>query len=570
MQKPPSFNGSDGAATPADVPERVTKYIFITGGVVSGVGKGVTSASIGRLLKSRGLSVVVVKLDPYINVDPGTMNPGQHGEVFVTEDGAETDLDLGHYERFIDEDLTRGSNLTSGQVYESVIQSERRGKFLGGTIQVIPHVTDEIKRRLKAVRSPRNPDVVIVEVGGTVGDIEGLPFLEALRQLRREIGLDNTLFIHVTFLLHIGATGELKTKPTQHSVAELRSIGILPDIVVCRSDHPFQRDTREKIALFCDVEERAVISLTTVDNIYRVPLTLEEADAGDLITEKLGLPRLESDLVDWRRMMNSFEQPRREIEIALVGKYVAAPDAYISVEHALLHAVARQRRRLRIRWIDSELLETRSVVEEFEGVDGLVIPGGFGPRGIEGKIAAARYARVYGLPFFGLCLGMQVALIEFARNVLGIDKANSYEFDPEVEDPVVWPMPDYYDQVNIGGTMRLGSHPCHLEPGTRAAQAYAVETVGERHRHRMEFNNVYREVMRRNGMIFSGLSPDGELVEIIELRDHPWFVGVQFHPEFKSRPFRPHPLFSGFAKACVSREAAPLEQSVVGQESRVS
>ena len=570
MRGTPSSNGSDGAATPADTPERARKYIFITGGVVSGVGKGVTSASIGRLLKSRGLRVAIVKLDPYINVDPGTMNPGQHGEVFVTEDGAETDLDLGHYERFVDEDLAKGSNLTTGQVYESVIQSERRGEFLGGTIQVIPHVTDEIKRRLKAVRSPRNPDVVIVEVGGTVGDIEGLPFLEALRQLRREIGLENTLFIHVTFLLHIGATGELKTKPTQHSVAELRSIGILPDIIVCRSDHPFQPDTREKIALFCDVEERAVISLTTVDNIYRVPLTLENADASDLITEKLGLFPRESDLVDWRRMVDSIERPRHEIEIALVGKYVAAPDAYISVEHALLHAVAQQRRKLRIRWIDSEVLETRSVDAEFEGVHGVVIPGGFGPRGIEGKIAAARYARVRRLPFFGLCLGMQVALIEFARNVLGIRKANSYEFDPEVNDPVVWPMPDYYNQVNIGGTMRLGSHPCRLKPGTRAAEAYAAETVGERHRHRMEFNNVYRDEMQRKGVIFSGLSPDGELVEIVELRDHPWFVGVQFHPEFKSRPFRPHPLFTGFAKACASRDAAPLEQSVIRQESRIS
>ena len=546
------------------------KYIFITGGVVSGVGKGVTSASIGRLLKSRGHSVVVVKLDPYINVDPGTMSPGQHGEVYVTEDGAETDLDLGHYERFIDDDLGKGSNLTSGQVYESVIQSERRGKFLGGTIQVIPHVTDEIKQRLKDVRLPGNPDIVIVEVGGTVGDIEGLPFLEALRQLRREIGPENTLFIHVTYLLHIGATGELKTKPTQHSVAELRSIGILPDLIVCRSDFPFQPDTREKIALFCDVDERAVISLTTVDNIYRIPLILEEAEAGDLISEKLGLARRKSDLDGWRRMVETIDNVRRPIEIALVGKYVAATDAYISVEHALMHATVEQARRLVIRPIDSESLESRSVENAFDGVDGVVVPGGFGPRGIEGKIAAVRYARTHGLPYFGLCLGMQVAVIEFARSVLGLPDANSYEFDSEAKDPVIWPMPEHFDQVNLGGTMRLGSHPCVLLPGSRAANAYDAATVNERHRHRMEFNNRYRDAMQQKGMVFSGVSPDGQLVEIAELTDHPWFVGVQFHPEFKSRPFRPHPLFSGFAAACVRHGAALLEGSAARRESLVS
>ena len=559
----------DGAATQQTLAKTPPKYIFITGGVVSGVGKGVTSASIGRLLKSRGMKVLIVKLDPYINVDPGTMSPGQHGEVYVTDDGAETDLDLGHYERFIDEELTRSSNVTTGQVYESVIQSERRGDFLGGTIQVIPHVTDEIKRRLKSVDGGDGADVVIVEVGGTVGDIEGLPFLEALRQLRRELGPGNTLLVHVTFLLHIGATGELKTKPTQHSVAELRSIGILPDIIVCRSDHPFQPDTREKIALFCDVDEQAVISLETVNNIYQVPLKLEQAATGDLICERLGLDVGRANLQDWRQMVDAMDSLRRPIEIALVGKYVDATDAYISVEHALLHAMVKNDRRLQIKWIDSEYLEARPVEEALEGVHGVVVPGGFGPRGIEGKIAAVSYARTHDVPYLGLCLGMQVAVVEFARNVLG-KPANSFEFDEDCENPVIWPMPGYYGQINIGGTMRLGAQPCVLMPGTLAAEAYGVEMVRERHRHRMEFNNEYRQAMQDRGLVFSGLSPDGELVEIVELRDHPWFVGVQFHPEFRSRPNRPHPIFNGFAGACVERQALVLKKAAVAQESRAS
>ena len=544
--------------------------MFVTGGVVSGIGKGVTCASIGRILKSRGLEVSIMKLDPYINVDPGTMNPAQHGEVFVTVDGAETDLDLGHYERFTDISLTQASNVTSGQVYEEVIKRERRGDFLGGTIQVIPHVTDAIKRHIKRIGDEGDADVVIVEVGGTVGDIEGLPFLEALRQLRRELGPENVMYVHLTFLVHIGATGELKTKPTQHSIATLRGIGIQPDIVACRTDFPFQSSTREKLALFCDIEEEAVVALESVGNIYAVPLILEDAGMGRLICRKLGLPDRPVNLDSWKRLVDQMANANRPLEIALVGKYVDAADAYISVEQAVLHAGVRNGYRPNINWIDSELLETTPTDTLLAGVDGIIVPGGFGSRGIEGKIEAARYARTNQVPYLGLCLGLQTAVIEFARNVLHLPGANSVEFDPDAEDPVIWPMPDHYGAIDMGGTMRLGEQPCRLIPGTGAAAAYGVELVHERHRHRMEFNNDYRDRMTAAGMSLSGINPDKDLVEIIELREHPWFVGVQFHPEFTSRPDAPHPLFDGFVKACAAPPDEPIQDVGVPQESSVS
>ena len=546
------------------------KYIFVTGGVVSGIGKGVTCASIGRILKSRGFEVSIMKLDPYINVDPGTMNPAQHGEVFVTVDGAETDLDLGHYERFTDISLTQASNVTSGQVYEEVIKRERRGDFLGGTIQVIPHVTDAIKRHIKKIGEQGEADVVIVEVGGTVGDIEGLPFLEALRQLRRELGPENVMYVHLTFLVHIGATGELKTKPTQHSVATLRGIGILPDVVVCRTDFPFQPGTREKLALFCDIEEAAVVALESVGNIYAVPLILEEAGMGRLISSKLGLPDRPVNLDSWKSLVDQMANATRPMEIAVVGKYVDAADAYISVEQAVMHAGVHNGYRPNIRWVNSERLEKVPAATLLEGVDGIIVPGGFGSRGIEGKIEAARHARVNRIPYFGLCLGLQTAVIEFARNVLNLPGANSIEFDPDTRDPVICPMPDHYGAIDMGGTMRLGEQPCGLVPGTMAAAAYGTELVRERHRHRMEFNNDYRDRMTAAGMSLSGINPDKDLVEIIELRDHPWFVGVQFHPEFTSRPDAPHPLFDGFVKACAAPPDEPIQDVEIPQESSIS
>lgn len=505
-----------------------------------------------------------MKLDPYINVDPGTMNPAQHGEVFVTIDGAETDLDLGHYERFIDIPLTQTSNITSGQVYEEVIKRERRGDFLGGTIQVIPHVTDAIKRHVKKIGEANSADVVIVEVGGTVGDIEGLPFLEALRQLRREIGPENVMYVHLTFLVHIGATGELKTKPTQHSVATLRSIGILPDIVACRTDFPFQPGTRQKLALFCDIEEEAVVALESVDNIYAIPLVLEEAGLGTLICHKLGIGDRPVNFDSWKDLLNQMSDADRPLDIALVGKYVDSADAYISVEQALLHAGVHNGHRPKIRWISSELFDTSSAESLLAGVDGIIVPGGFGPRGIQGKIEAAKFARINGVPYLGLCLGLQTAVIEFARNVLGITKADSVEFCPDTEDPVIWPMSDHYGAIDMGGTMRLGEQPCKLIEGTRAAAAYGTELVHERHRHRMEFNNDYREQMAQAGMLLSGINPDKDLVEIIELRDHPWFVGVQFHPEFTSRPDDPHPLFNSFVRAC------SIQQGETGRNIEIS
>jgi CTP synthase len=529
----------------------MTKYIFVTGGVVSSVGKGVTAASIGRLVKSRGVSVAIQKLDPYINVDPGTLSPYQHGEVYVLEDGSETDLDLGHYERFIDENLTHASNVTTGQVYSEVIAKERRGDFLGGTIQVIPHITNEIKHRIGRVAVETKAEVVIVEVGGTVGDIEGLPFLESIRQMRKDIGRENVLYVHVTYVPYIQATAELKSKPTQHSVIELRSVGIQPDVIVCRSDYPLNESLKEKISLFCDVEKRAVVPLVTADNIYKVPLILEEAGLGEFITERLALPRGEPDLALWRELVAEIDQPKPELRIGIVGKYVALLDAYMSVREALFHAALAHGRSLQIEWISSEDLEKGRGLDSLYQVAGIVVPGGFGYRGIEGKIMAAKYAREHNKPYLGLCLGMQVMVIELARHAVGNDEPNSTEFDHSTAYPVIDLMPDQRAISDMGGTMRLGIYPCQLVPGTKAAAAYTIPAVQERHRHRFELNNQFRELLANAGMEFAGLSPDGRLVEIVELRDHPWMVGCQFHPEFKSRPGKPHPLFSGFVQAAI-------------------
>jgi CTP synthase len=520
------------------------KYVFVTGGVVSSVGKGITTAAIGRLLKGRGLRVALMKLDPYLNVDPGTMSPYQHGEVFVTEDGAETDLDLGHYERFTDENLSRASNVTTGQVYSAVIAKERRGDYLGGTVQVIPHITNEIKARIRQVAELHRPDVIVVEVGGTVGDIEGQPFLEAIRQMRREEGRRNVLYIHVTFLPYIASTGEVKTKPTQHSVKELRAIGIQPDVIICRTDHPVGDDVRAKVALFGDVDEDAVILLPTAETIYEVPLMLECAGLGRYVMEHLGWDDRDPDLADWERMVERLKSPRRRLRIALVGKYVELHDAYLSVVEALRHAGLAHDVAVEIVWVNSTA-ERSEIEAALRHVNGIVVPGGFGPRGVEGKMLAARYARERGIPYLGLCYGLHMAVIEFARNVLGLCGANSTEIDPETPHPVIDLMPDQRG-VEMGGTMRLGRYPCQLVPGTKAALAYGESLVYERHRHRWEVNNAYREAFEAAGFVVSGQSPDGRYVEIMELHDHPWFVGVQFHPEFKSRPNRPHPLFVAF------------------------
>jgi len=526
----------------------MTKYIFVTGGVVSSVGKGIGVASIGRLLKSRGFSVSVMKLDPYLNVDPGTMSPYQHGEVFVTADGAETDLDLGHYERFIDVNLSRLSNVTTGQIYSAVIAKERRGDYLGGTIQVIPHITNEIKARIGALARSSQADVVIVEIGGTVGDIESLPFLEAIRQMRKDVGRDNILYIHVTLLPHI-STGELKTKPTQHSVMALRNVGISADIILCRADRPIDDEIREKIAFFADVDVRAVIPVPTVDSIYEVPLVLEDMGLGEYLVERLGLPANPPDLEEWRALVARIRQEKRRLPIALVGKYVELHDAYISVVEALHHAGLEQSIDIDIRWVSAEEVEREGAARLLAGVYGILVPGGFGERGIEGKIAAADYARVHGIPYLGLCLGMQCATIAFARHVLGTHDVNSTEFNPQTAHPVIDLMPDQRDITEKGGTMRLGLYPCDLIPGTRAHAAYGCNRVEERHRHRFEFNNRYRAILEAAGLVISGVSPDKRLVEIIELRDHPWYVASQFHPEFQSRPGKPHPLFRGFVAA---------------------
>ena len=531
---------------------RATKYIFVSGGVVSSVGKGITVASIGRLLKARGISVCILKLDPYINVDPGTMSPYQHGEVFVTDDGAETDLDLGHYERFIDENLTRLSNVTTGQIYSAVIGRERRGDFLGGTIQVVPHVTNEIKERIQRVAQQTNAEVVIAEVGGTVGDIECQPFLEALRQIHRELARDRTLFVHLTLLPYVGATGELKTKPTQHSVKELRSIGIQPDVICARSDYPVPDDMRDKIALFCDVERRAVVPLETADTIYDVPLVLEAAGLGDFIVERLSLEAGSTDLSGWAELVRRSRTVKDEVVVGVVGKYVELQDAYISVREAIYHAAWAHNRKPIIKFIDAGRLEQLDPAEAertLEGLHGIIVPGGFGYRGVEGKIIAARFAREHQVPYLGLCLGMQVLCIEFARHVLKSVDANSTEFNLFTRYPVIDLLPEQRDIEEKGATMRLGMYPCQLKPGTIACAAYDEPIVFERHRHRYEFNNNFRDLLANAGMHFSGTSPDGRLVEIAELQDHPFMLGSQFHPELKSRPNRPHPLFREFVRA---------------------
>ncbi len=551
----------------------MTKFVFLTGGVVSSVGKGVTAAALGRLLKERGFRVSIQKLDPYINVDPGTMSPYQHGEVFVLDDGAETDLDLGHYERFIDISLSRVCNVTSGQIYSEVIGKERRGDFLGGTIQVIPHVTNEIKRRIGLVARDTGAEIVLVEVGGTVGDIESLPFLEALRQMRSDIGRENTLYIHVTWLPYIGATKELKTKPTQHSVRELRSIGISPDVIAARSDYPVGDELREKIALFCDVETRAVIPLVTTPVLYEVPLILERHGLAELVLERLGLTaRRRPDWKEWERLVEEARAEHPKVRLALVGKYVELQDAYMSVREAVKHAALSVGVDAEILWLHSAELEKGRGWDQLKTAHGIIVPGGFGSRGIEGKIIAARYARENKIPYLGLCLGMQLMVIEFARNVMGSEDANSTEFDRSTPHPVIDLLPEQRGIGDLGGTMRLGLYPCHLVPGTHAAEAYGQPVVEERHRHRFELNNAYRDALGAHGMALSGLSPDGRLVEIAEIVDHPFMVGSQFHPEFLSRPNRPHPLFRALLEAVAEKaglrgEALSRPETRVGAES---
>ena len=532
-----------------------TKYIFVTGGVVSSLGKGITAASLGRLLKSRGYKVTVQKFDPYINIDPGTMSPYQHGEVFVTDDGAETDLDLGHYERFIDINLSKSSNVTTGKIYQSVITKERRGDYLGGTVQVIPHITNEIKSRVFRVGNNENADFVITEIGGTVGDIESLPFLEAIRQVKKDVGKNDVLYIHVTLVPYIGAAGELKTKPTQHSVKELRSIGITPDILVCRSEHPMSEDMIAKLAMFCDVDKEAVIQNLTAKSIYEVPLLLEKQHMDDIVLKKLDMPLKEKDMSGWHDMVaRILKHYDRKVTIAVAGKYVELQDAYISITESLKHAALHNEAELDIRWVNAEKIEApgTDLDKVFAGVDGILVPGGFGDRGIEGKISAVRYAREHKIPFFGICLGMQCAVIEFARNVCGIQDANSSEFKADVP-AVIDLMPDQVDIEDKGGTMRLGLYPCKVYPGTLTEKAYGQPLVYERHRHRYEFNNEFRDLMTEKGLVLGGISPDNRLVEIVELpqSEHPWFLGCQFHPEFKSRPTKAHPLFRDFIAAAL-------------------
>ena len=522
------------------------KFIFVTGGVVSGIGKGVSAASIGRILKSRGISVSIIKLDPYLNVDPGTMSPYQHGEVFVTKDGGEADMDLGHYERFIDIEVTRASNLTAGQVYQSLIAKERRGDFLGGTIQAVSHVTNEIKGRILSLAEESGAEVVVVEVGGTVGDMEGQPFLEAIRQMRNEVGRDNVFYIHVTLLPYIYAAGELKTKPTQHSVRDLRAIGIQPDAIICRSDFEVSEGIRDKIALFCDVAKDAVIPLLTVDTIYRVPLILEELGLGDLLDSTLNLRAGQRDMAAWSAMVERMQTVNGRVPIALVGKYVELPDSYISVKEALQHAALHHGQEVEVQWVHAEQVEAEGPEGLLAEACGIVVPGGFGSRGVEGMISTAQYARENGIPYLGLCLGLQVMVVEFARNVLQMKGAHSYEVDPDCADPVVHFMPEQRTVTDMGGTMRLGNYPCVLVEDSLAHRAYGEAEVWERHRHRFELNNDYRERLEGAGMRASGLSPDRRLVEITEVEGHPFMLGVQFHPEFRSRPHRPHPLVSKF------------------------
>ena len=532
----------------------MAKYIFVTGGVVSSLGKGITAASLGRLLKSRGIRVTIQKFDPYINIDPGTMSPYQHGEVFVTDDGAETDLDLGHYERFIDINLTKMSNITAGKVYWSVLNKERKGDYLGSTVQVIPHITNEIKQRVYDVAKADGADVVITEIGGTVGDIESLPFIEAIRQVKKEVGKNDVLYIHVTLVPYISAAGELKTKPTQHSVKELRGIGIQPDILVCRAEKRLSKEMREKLALFCDVDVSAVIENRTADTIYEVPLMMQREGLDRIVLEKLNMDVSPANMEEWEKMVYKIHHPAKEVKVAVVGKYVALPDAYMSVTEALHHAGIANDTEVRISWINSEEIESpdTELADVFSGCKGILVPGGFGDRGVEGKIRAIQYARENKIPFLGLCLGMQCAVIEFARHVCSLSDANSAEFNAETPHPVIALMDSQVNVVKKGGTMRLGSYPCKLREGTHAYAAYGAADINERHRHRFEFNNAFRELFTRAGMVIAGTLPDDSLVEVIEVKDHPWFVASQFHPELKSRPNAPHPLFRDFVGAALT------------------
>ncbi|HOM02225.1 MAG TPA: CTP synthase [Acetivibrio sp.] len=529
------------------------KYIFVTGGVVSGLGKGITAASLGRLLKARGLRVTIQKFDPYINVDPGTMSPYQHGEVFVTDDGAETDLDLGHYERFIDENLSKNSNITTGKIYWSIINKERKGDFLGGTVQVIPHVTNEIKNRIYLVGKEGNTDVVITEIGGTVGDIESLPFLEAIRQVASDVGRENVIYIHVTLVPYLSMSGELKTKPTQHSVKELRSLGIQPDIIVCRTEKRLSKEMKDKIGLFCNIPGEWVIQNLDAESLYEIPLMLEEEGLANIVCKRLNLNCVEPDMAEWCQLVNKQKNLSRSLTIALVGKYVELHDAYLSVVESLNHGGIANDAEVKIKWINSEELNQDNLEESLCDADGILVPGGFGDRGIEGKILAAKYARENKVPYFGICLGMQMAVVEFARNVAGLKMANSSEFDVNCPHPVIDLMPEQKDIDEKGGTMRLGLYPCKIKKDSITYNIYADELIYERHRHRYEFNNEYRELLTSKGLVLAGLSPSEKLVEIIELKDHPWFIGVQFHPEFKSRPNRPHPLFKDFIRAAVEK-----------------
>ncbi|PSB29351.1 CTP synthase [Chlorogloea sp. CCALA 695] len=537
----------------------MTKFVFVTGGVVSSIGKGIVAASLGRLLKSRDYSVSILKLDPYINVDPGTMSPFQHGEVFVTDDGAETDLDLGHYERFTDTPMSRLNSVTTGSIYQAVLNKERRGEYMGGTVQVIPHITTEIKDRIQRVAHDTNPDVVITEIGGTVGDIESLPFLEAIRQFRKDVGRKNVLYMHVTLVPWIPSAGEMKTKPTQHSVKELRSIGIQPDILVCRCDRPLPMGLKLKMSEFCDVPVECVITSQDAISIYEVPLMLEREGLAEQAIDLLHLERRQPNLTQWQNIVDHLYRPTHKIEIGIVGKYVQLNDAYLSVTEALRHAALATKGELILRWINSEDLETDDAKKYLEGIDGLVVPGGFGIRGVDGKIAAVKYARELQIPFLGLCLGMQCAVVEWARNLAGLKEANSAEFDPTGAHPVINLLPEQQDVVDLGGTMRLGLYPCRIEPNTLAHKLYGKEVIYERHRHRYEFNNTYRNLLLEAGYVISGTSPDGRLVEIIELPSHPFFVATQFHPEFKSRPSAPHPLFSGFIEAATALLATSVQ-----------
>ncbi|RFU70851.1 CTP synthase [Peribacillus saganii] len=527
----------------------MTKYIFVTGGVVSSLGKGIVAASLGRLLKNRGMNVTIQKFDPYINLDPGTMSPYQHGEVFVTDDGAETDLDLGHYERFIDINLGKHSNVTTGKIYSTVLRKERRGDYLGGTVQVIPHITNEIKERVFRAGRETNADVVITEIGGTVGDIESLPFLEAIRQIKSDIGRDNVMYIHCTLVPYIKAAGEMKTKPTQHSVKELRSLGIQPNVIVVRTEMPISQDMKDKIALFCDIDTKAVIECQDADTLYSIPLALQDQKFDQIVCDHLKLDCGTAEMTEWKALVEKVTSLSNKTRIALVGKYVELQDAYISVAEALKHAGYAFDSEIEIKWVNSEEVNRENVNELLSDVDGILVPGGFGDRGIEGKIATTEYARVNKIPFFGICLGMQLASVEYARNVLGLDGAHSAEINIETPYPIIDLLPEQKDVEDLGGTLRLGLYPCKLVEGTKAHSAYNDEVVYERHRHRYEFNNHFRQAMEAKGFIFSGTSPDGRLVEIIELKDHPWFVACQFHPEFTSRPTRPQPLFRDFVEA---------------------